>query len=796
MKKFFFYCISMLMLGTVGAQAQIVTDEELDETFQFVDELGNVVANGSTIVVTEINKEGQMIVPLYVKNVAGEKVAVSMYEDLSQQPNGGWQTCAFGNCMNLEKSGYSAKSIVAEDYNADIQTEWIPVAGQYATWEAKLQIHIFNITTKMQFGTPVQQPGNEIIGYGPVVTVRFEYKDPDAQDEAITVNMGSYSSDKYSAQGSGLPAYVSGSTTVTLYQQLTAEDLAMFDGAVVKKLRVAFAQNQSKDTKIFIAPVTKQGYIGENLVEGQVTAPKAGWNTFELSTPYTIDASEYAALLLGFTYTQTNSNNGQYYNEECYPLSIMSSSPHGYTIYASGLNNSRYGLSANNIYNIGVGNVSIQAVVEGNFMKNAAQFFDFNSIVLRPGETRENGIIFHNMGVEAVKTLGFVVTADGVASEEQTVSVSDGPAFNEYGEIYIPFKASDKMGTEHRVYAITKVNGQPNGVAVDNSSAKGLVATTDRVVKKRVAVEEFTGTGCGWCPRGMVGMEKMRETFQDDFVGIAFHQYSDASRDAMYMPEYPNPGLDSAPGCMIDRQANVDPYYGSGEENFGVKDVFEMALKQQPKAGLEVKGTWTDENTVKATATVESLIGGENYGIEFSLIADGLTGTGNTWSQSNYYYQYTQAQVGSSDLAPFCSGGSYGKSSVSGLTFNDVAIATSYNADGVNQADALDNTPDDETVQAQYSLTLPTRTAFRNAIKSENVWVVALLIDTYDGSVVNAAKFRMPNFEESQGISGVTESNAVTTDRYAVDGRQLPEAKKGLNIVRMSDGTVRKVVVK
>ena len=37
---------------------------------------------------------------------------------------------------------------------------------------------------------------------------------------------------------------------------------------------------------------------------------------------------------------------------------------------------------------------------------------------------------------------------------------------------------------------------------------------------------------------------------------------------------------------------------------------------------------------------------------------------------------------------------------------------------------------------------------------------------------------------------------AVEVARYAVDGTQLAAPQKGVNIVRMSDGTTRKVVVK
>ncbi|MBQ8127603.1 MAG: hypothetical protein IJ176_04300 [Prevotella sp.] len=790
MKRFFYYCMSLLMLGTLSAQAQIVTDEGLDESFQFVDEQGNVVANGSTVVVSKINNQGQMIVPLYVQNKSGEKAAVSMYEDLSRKPNGGWQTCAFGNCMTLNGSGYSAKSIAAADYKADIQTEWMPVVGQYATWEARLQIHVFNIVTKTQFGRPVEQPGEEVIGYGPAITVRFVY---DASSSMTAVNMGSYSSDKYldvarDNAAYGLPNYVASATTVYMYQLLTADDLKMFDGAKVKQLRVAFTQDLDTKASVFLAPLVG-GNISANVAEGAIDAPKTGWNTVDVD-PYVIDVNSVDGLLLGFSYIQKNTNNGKYYYNECFPWSGYAPVGHGYTVFVKGLNNEQYGFNANYIYDFGEMNLSVQAIVEGDFSaENAAEALDYSSIIMRPGESKEGTIAIHNTGLNPITSLVYTVNVDGQAGEEKTVEIADEVCFNEYTTFDLTFNASSKEGTERRAVVITKVNDADNELAAAESAGYGLVTTTSRSVKKRVAVEELTGTGCPWCTRGIVGMELMRKTFPDDIVNIAVHQYNNS--DAMFIEDYANIGLSSAPSCTIDRQLTVDPYYGSSQSTaFGIKNDLEAALQQQAMAGLEVKGEWADENTVKATATVESLINGESYDIEYVLVADSLSGTDSSWTQGNNYA--TRNDGG--DLAIFCRGGKYGKTSVTGLKFNDVAIASSY-SEGENQAEPIIAAPDDAAVESSFSLSLPSK--LKSTITSENVWVVALLVNQWNGYIENAAKFKMPKYVDPSGIVS-TESNAATTvaERYSLDGRQLPAAQKGLNIVRMSDGSVRKVVVK
>jgi len=150
-----------------------------DGTFQFVDAAGKVVPDGSTIEVNVAEKDDfgsiLMKVPLQVQKVSDGAAAVALYETIDDMPNGSWQTCAFGNCMSLSQSGYSAKGIVTDNSLKSIETEWLPVEGQYAEWTATLQIHLFNIQKETVFGQEMEVPGTLLIGNGPSVKVHFNY---------------------------------------------------------------------------------------------------------------------------------------------------------------------------------------------------------------------------------------------------------------------------------------------------------------------------------------------------------------------------------------------------------------------------------------------------------------------------------------------------------------------------------------------------------------------------------------------------------------------------------------------
>lgn len=756
------------MLFSVMATAQV------DATFQFVDAEGNEVKDGSVIVVKTIDEEGQMVVPLFVKNMSGGKAAGSIYETVNQKPGGEWRTCAFGNCITLTANGYSPKSVVAADYHNTIMTEWVPVKEQYATWEATLQIQVFDWSTQQQWGEDVDVPGNTVIGYGPKVTVRFEYtansEGGAALDQFI---LGSYVSDEYVTDlyySAGFPRYPG---VLKVANNIPANELAAFQGAQIVNMRVAFALAPGASS-FFIIPYSKQGKMMKSVFETTVDDPKAGWNEVTLTTPYTIDTEKIGGLLLGFSYTQLNTNDGQYYNDECYPLSIVDNG-HDYALMLSGHTTS------GEWSNLGAANLSVQAFVEGTFAANSATPSDYGSMVVPFGGSTDKTIVVRNTGAKGISSLSYVLSAEGVNGEEQTMTLSKPfMEFNGFTTIDIPMPSSAKEGTETRTITITKVNGQPNKAGT--KSAKGLVASTSRKAEKRVVVEEYTGTGCGWCPRGLVGMEKMRQQFGDKFIGIGLHQYN--SSDAMYISpnSYAPVYFSGAPSSQVNRSGEADPYSGA-------PSAVAYMLNVPAKVDVSVKGTWNETQTkVDATATVNSLIDGVNFSIEYVLVADGLSGSGTAWNQSNYYYQYSASQV-PEDLQQFASGGTNGTSSIKGWTFNDVAIACSYSG-GVNKATPLKSVKADEDVTNTFTLTMPTKTTLKSAIDNDKVFLVALVIDE-DGTITNAARF--PMAESTNAIRGIENEHTVPA-YYTLDGKRQSAPAKGLNIVRMSDGRTLKVV--
>lgn len=148
--------------------------------------------------------------------------------------------------------------------------------------------------------------------------------------------------------------------------------------------------------------------------------------------------------------------------------------------------------------------------------------------------------------------------------------------------------------------------------------------------ERKVVVEELTGTACGWCPRGLVGMKMLRDLYGDRFIGVAVHQFN--ATDPMYTPDYADidwsdGGSKGAPCCMIDRNGEIiDPFYGSAG---GMRDVakdFERAMEEKAVLGVTVSGEWNaDYTAVQTTAQVEGTEAG-HYEMVFVLVADSVAG--------------------------------------------------------------------------------------------------------------------------------------------------------------------------
>ena len=437
-------------------------------------------------------------------------------------------------------------------------------------------------------------------------------------------------------------------------------------------------------------------------------------NVVELNTPYTMTSSRNVYVGYSFTVTSVAAESGQKPIVLCDEEGVTGSS---YLKYGSQW-------EAGQSY----GPLGLKVLLEGEFSQNAVSPSSPGELIAAMGSEAMVSIPFTNEGSAAITTIDYIISDTQGTGAEQHYDLPEAfPYYGASATFQIPIQTGSVVGSEEKTLTITKVNGQPN--EAESNSVSFTFTTLLKKVPRGIAVERFTGTGCGWCPRGLVGMEKMRKEFGDAFVGIDVRNYN--STDPMYISAYNQVSFGGAPSCRLNRGPEIDPYYGSGNDVF---DDFRAAMAIPAKAGVTVSGEWNADSTkIVAKAEIEALVDGD-YAIEYVLIADSLTGSTNAWKQSNYYYQYTPDQL-PADLA-FLPG--LGSSYFA--VFNDVAIAVAKQT----QTTAPGKLTAGQVVENTFTLSMPTKSTLLQAITKERVAVVVLLIDKASKTIANAAKFYMP----------------------------------------------------
>ena len=575
----------------------------------------------------------------------------------------------------------------------------------------------------------------------------------------------------------GVPRFT-GSNKVAI--ELTADDLAPYYGKKIAGVRFNLGQGETS-TGVFVQNLTlENGQIVDMTdvatSDKSVTSAAGATNTgewHEVMFDQKVElSSSFQNLFVGFNYKQTSSN---------YPIGVNSKVDGPFFMYAN-IPSSQGGKGAAwyQFQSGGMG-LAIQLIVEGDFGQNNVQPLDFGNVMVAKGKTKNVAISFRNLGSKFT-SIDYTISLDGKAGAEQHLDFGKDFGLGGTHTVEIPFAATSEIGKNAVTLTVTKVNGAENACAI--KTATGTLYTVEKEFVKRSVVEQFTGTGCGNCPSGHVAMHNMHNLYGDQFIGIALHQFNQS--DPMYNISY-DLGFTGAPQCMVNRSSGVLAPYEQ------MPEVLKASLNEIALAEVTVAGTFTDEDTkVNATASVESLVAGD-YDIAFMLTADGLTGKTTSWKQQNYFCKgHSGNPYRSKSSMPEDIQFLWDKGSLYVETYNDVLISSSYVSDK-NKA-TLPTLVANGTVSSEYTLKMPTKVTLKKALKLDKIYVVAVLLDKKTGAIVNAGRARVTG---STGIEDVTSgTEATVVARYTVNGVQVSAPVKGVNILKMSDGTTRKVLVK
>ena len=557
-------------------------------------------------------------------------------------------------------------------------------------------------------------PSNGSLGYGSACTI----------DAAIRVPAND--------------AFV-GSSTIMAVRLWIGDDMSMISG----------------DVKLWIARTRPTDIAAADYVQTvPLSSLTPGINDIELATPFAAGNSE---LYIGYTFTLRS---------RAYPVVCGGTDkPDAFYYRVSG------DPEWMDFYGYGYGCLGIQLLLDGGtYPQNRATVDDFVQYISMNDEIVAIPISVTNGGQNPISSLSYTVTTDGNTSMEETINVNPIP-YSGSKTVFFLFEGVPEARKYAETLTITKVNGVEN--TADNRTSTGTLIKLTEKLPVIPVVEEFTGTWCGWCPNGMIGMQEAHELYGDSVVLIAAH-----SGDVMEISDY-SPILamaDGYPSAILNREEDFYPRYTVSFTELGKRKTVLGAISVEAEWSSDAKSA-ININTVTTFAYNED---NGQYGIAYVLIEDGMTGSGSGWAQSNYL----SGRSGYEDETFWYNA----PSQVTGLEYDHVAVAAWSIKNGVSGS-----------VKPVFAADEPQYYSFRADISGKSLIqdksklkVAVLLIDNSTGAIVNGAQTAIRDFQT--GVMKTEDAQAVRY--YSIDGRGWTTPQKGLNIMRMSDGTVKKVIVR
>lgn len=579
--------------------------------------------------------------------------------------------------------------------------------------------------------------------------------------------MGHYETDDVATEGASVR---NASGKVSVGTILESEELDLFAGGKIVAFRVGLAES-TPVSKVFVVPIAAGGAYG-TMVSWPCQVSETGWNVIALPAPYQINPEEGSRLMIGFEYEQTSTVK---------PLALVQQGDEIYDTYWYKKAGSQYRWTTAGLKDHG--NLCVQCIVEKDHYPEVLikakdlQCVDF----LQKGEELLFSFNVKNRDAVALdaQSLSFDVKLD----DEVVTTISNPEVIEAYSTVAIQgsLETADLASGRH---TLTICNAVSNGETLDyvyplNAS---IMIHSGTYPRQKHMVEQYTSTYCTYCPLGNSWLSILTEQ-RDDIVWVGVHgnlgngidPYTTAQGDSIMSfvgnSSYPSGTFDRATGWENDRQlVNSLGYYAEYHQQAAqeLSEFFDYITETSPTFATIAIDPVVDLDTRQAVITVSGemtpdfdlLMGDDNtltvYITEDSIVSPQLNA--GVWSSRYVHNGVFRCALGS----------------VKGVGFNKV----------------------DGGYSNEFTITIPETWVM------DNLNVVAFIsrplaanIHT-DMKLNNAEKVRLvkpvDGIEEILALDG----NAVPVAYYDVMGRLLDGPRPGINIVKMSNGTAKKVLVK
>lgn len=407
--------------------------------------------------------------------------------------------------------------------------------------------------------------------------------------------LGHYTTDSVNiGNGWGMPLLYGVRPIAT---DLTGEELALFQGSKIVAFRVGLAQS-TPVTRVFVIPVDGNGNLGAE-TEWACDVSSEGWNIVTLDAPYLINLPPDYSLRVGFDYQQTGNNK---------PISAVKVG----TIYPSLVNRNgswiNYGV---NTY----GNLSLQCICENeNFPPYAIRIRNLQTNpILIIGNQMPVKFQVCNLGVGQVDagqcTFNILIDGEVVGTTTNPTALTAN-----YSDVECTVPTDGLADGEHTL-AVTAVTVNGEVIESPMTITFTVKAYEFGFPRQMRLVEQFTSTGCTWCPTGSRALKALCD-MRGDIAWVGVHvlfgsptdpfatAQNDSIEDYEHCTGYPEGSFDRAPGIEEPGEVCGVLSYSSATSGAQIFNSFLESLDDGPAwASIDINSTF-DSQTRKAEITI------------------------------------------------------------------------------------------------------------------------------------------------------------------------------------------------
>lgn len=537
--------------------------------------------------------------------------------------------------------------------------------------------------------------------------------------------------------------------------EIPEDQAKQWKGNRITSVRIAIGTAMGDYVTVFITDDLKKGTRFVEQEEKIVV--REGWNSFTLNTPYEITGEKF---FIGYSYDNSTRNE--------YPIGV-DGIPTQNTL-------GDYIALGGNWDHIGsfYGNICIRAVIEGdNLPVNDIELLDFAAPeFVKPGAPFNATARIINQGSNVVSDLEIAATVGGQSIPGVEYAMEPARLLpGDNGTLSISGLTSFEEGLDMELdVTVTKVNGQSDS-APQNNTVSTDVCSFSKGFHRNNVVEEWTGTWCGYCPRGIVGMEYMKEKYSEDgFIGIAVHGNSQGMpADPMTVSAFTKFlntfVLTGFPGCTMNRYYTFDPNKQSLEYYYNLFNQWETYVEVE-----NLTAELSDSRLSVKSLTTFSVSGtNTDFRLAFVVTENDM----GPFNQSNYY-----AGGGSGALD-----GWEKKPSMVSWIYEDVArnVTDCFGTKGSIPANI-------EAGKAyEYETTVP----ITNVTNLSNCYLTALVIEFNSGEIMNAKRISL--YEAGVGEIAADDAD-YPVEYFTLDGRRVLNPDKGIFIKRQGCKAVKVIL--